>query len=330
MNSFFDSFSDSSSPVGVLTKSATDPTLTGPDWSKNMDICDMINSSRDSSDADRAAKSIHRRLQEADPKIISLSLTLAETCMKNCHGFAKAVDQAFMDEMVGISRGTKGKDNGNEALRMIQEWAKGLHPKDGGQSTFHDTYRAMKQRGVVFPDGDDIAPTAAFDMPAKPDVVRPRTDQDFTSKLEKDLATVFEKIKLCREMMQESPGIVEDDALAEVIGFLEACRDRMADVIEAGTQGLLSETLLAESFRANDAIFRTLDAEKVSLRLLCISLSRFICTSLTPSFLPLSIYSEWPEDRGGRRRGLGDQAGGNRPPRPRRDIRARVEERTSE
>ena len=38
----------------------------------------------------------------------------------------------------------------------------------------------------------------------------------------------------------------------------------MADVIEAGTQGLLNEELLAKCFRANDAIFRTLDAEKVT------------------------------------------------------------------
>lgn len=80
--------------------------------------------------------------------------------------------------------------------------------------------------------------------------------------------TVFEKVKLCREMLLESPGIQEDEALAEVVGFLEACRDRMADVIEAGTQGLLNEALLAKCFRANDAIFRTLDAEKVRCRAL--------------------------------------------------------------
>jgi hypothetical protein len=66
-------------------------------------------------------------------------------------------------------------------------------------------------------------------------------------------------------MLRESPGIQEDEALAEVVGFLEACRDRMADVIEAGTQGLLNEELLAKCFRANDAIFRTLDAEKVRI-----------------------------------------------------------------
>jgi hypothetical protein len=92
---------------------------------------------------------------------------------------------------------------------------------------------------------------------------RSKNEQEF-QKLEVDLITVFEKVKLCREMLQVSPGIKTDEALAEVVGFLEACRDRMADVIEAGTQGLLNEELLAKCFRANDAIFRTLDAEKVS------------------------------------------------------------------
>lgn len=92
---------------------------------------------------------------------------------------------------------------------------------------------------------------------------RSKNEQEF-QKLEVDLITVFEKVKLCREMLQVSPGIQTDEALAEVVGFLEACRDRMADVIEAGTQGLLNEELLAKCFRANDAIFRTLDAEKVN------------------------------------------------------------------
>ena len=52
--------------------------------------------------------------------------------------------------------------------------------------------------------------------------------------LMQDLDVVVEKIKLCREMLVESPGIHEDEALADVIGFLEACRDRMAELIEAG------------------------------------------------------------------------------------------------
>ena len=54
-------------------------------------------------------------------------------------------------------------------------------------------------------------------------------------KLERDLITVFEKVRLCQEMLLESPGIAQDEALSEVVGFLEACRDRIIDIIEAGS-----------------------------------------------------------------------------------------------
>ena len=75
---------------------------------------------------------------------------------------------------------------------------------------------------------------------------------------------MVEKVKLCREMLLVSPGIQSDEALSDVIGFLEACRDRMVDLIEAGTQGLLGETLFEEVLKVNDMVYRTLEAEKVS------------------------------------------------------------------
>lgn len=100
-------------------------------------------------------------------------------------------------------------------------------------------------------------------MNVKAPVVRSVVDE--AAKLEQDLVTVFEKVKLCVEMLRESPGIQQDEALAEVVGFLEACRDRMIDVIEAGSQGLLAEDLFEKCLRVNDAILRTLEAEKASL-----------------------------------------------------------------
>jgi hypothetical protein len=33
-------------------------------------------------------------------------------------------------------------------------------------------------------------------------------------------------------MMQHSPGVEHDDVLKELIGFLEACRPRMVELIE--------------------------------------------------------------------------------------------------
>jgi hypothetical protein len=50
-------------------------------------------------------------------------------------------------------------------------------------------------------------------------------------KLRGDLEAVMERVVLCREMMQESPGIEQDETLAGVIGYLEACRDRLANAL---------------------------------------------------------------------------------------------------
>lgn len=74
----------------------------------------------------------------------------------------------------------------------------------------------------------------------------------------------MEKVRLCREILLVSPGIQNDEALYDIIGYLEACRDRMVDVIEAGTQGLLGEDLFALCLKVNDAVLKTLEAEKVS------------------------------------------------------------------
>lgn len=90
------------------------------------------------------------------------------------------------------------------------------------------------------------------------------TNNNAFVKLERDLETVFDRVRLCREMLMESPGIEQDEALSEVIGFLEACRDRLTELIEAGTHGLLGQSLFSLCLKANDAILRTLEAEKVS------------------------------------------------------------------
>lgn len=57
---------------------------------------------------------------------------------------------------------------------------------------------------------------------------------------------VKDKITLCRQMLPESPGVEHDEALSEVVGFLEACRPRMVDLVEAGIGGALGEEKFAK------------------------------------------------------------------------------------
>lgn len=86
-------------------------------------------------------------------------------------------------------------------------------------------------------------------------------------KLKSDLDAVMEKVTLCREVLQESPGIQEDELLSDLVGFLEACRDRLVDVLEAGSQGLLSEDLFEYALKVNDSLMKTLEAEWTGLKI---------------------------------------------------------------
>jgi len=84
-----------------------------------------------------------------------------------------------------------------------------------------------------------------------------------SGKLQQDLNVLTERNTMCQEILVVSPGITKDDLLRESIGFLEACRDRMVDLIDAGAQGILSEEMFALVLKINDEVMKTLYAEKV-------------------------------------------------------------------
>ncbi|CAM9906102.1 unnamed protein product, partial [Phaeothamnion confervicola] len=88
------------------------------------------------------------------------------------------------------------------------------------------------------------------------------TPEQELAKLSQDVDCVQEKVVLCQQMLPNSPGVAHDEAFAEVIGFLEACRPRMAGLIEAGLLGALGEELFERCLKVNDALLRTLEAER--------------------------------------------------------------------
>mmetsp|Transcript_17100 Transcript_17100/g.15441 ORF Transcript_17100/g.15441 Transcript_17100/m.15441 type:complete len:462 (+) Transcript_17100:93-1478(+) len=264
---------DMVSPVGMQIRAATDGLLLSPDWSKIIDICDLINN--ESIDTThQAIRVLYRRFQESDPKIINLCLVLIESLMKNCESrIAPSIDKSFMDEIVNVAKGLRGKKNAEEAIRLIQEWGKDFEKRRHNLPIYFDTYVTLKSRGMAFPVDDPlqssntvIGGSVIIDNSDPLLAQFQPTNQSEFNRLDKDLDAVNEKVILCREMLQVSPGINNDEAFAEIIGFLEACRDRMNDLIEAGTHGLLGEELFAKCLKTNDSILKTLEAEKSGLK----------------------------------------------------------------
>lgn len=253
-----------STPVGIIVKAATNSMLIGPDWTKNLEVCDRVNNFNEGADA---VKAITRQIHDNDAHVVYLSLILMESCMKNCQSFPRVVNRVLMDEVVAVARGKKGGRLQDDALRLIQSWGKQFERQRGEIPLFYDAYISLVNSGLKFPKEEVPVPNpegSASKSKSTHNASNSNQSQTehYKQKLQEDLNVVLEKVKLCREMLPQSPGIQSDEALAEVVGFLEACRDRMIDLIEAGTQGLLDEDLFASCLRVNDALLRTLDAEK--------------------------------------------------------------------
>jgi hypothetical protein len=272
-------------PIGQQVKAATDSLRLIPDWTVNLQICDQINRRRGDT-ADQALRAIRKRLSDSEPQTVYLALMLMDTCMKNCGTeFAAIVDRTAIEDVATVARNSRGVKNADEALRLIATWGRAYESRRSSFPVFFDTYMTMKSRGFTFPIIEESAlrdympsnagssppsmsPTQTVNIPTEPSTA-PITapNEDEFVKLQLDLAVVMEKVRLCREILLVSPGIKQDDALADVIGFLEACRDRMVDVIEAGSQGMLGEELFALALKVNDAVLRTLDAERTGTKI---------------------------------------------------------------
>jgi len=79
------------------------------------------------------------------------------------------------------------------------------------------------------------------------------------------LRCVLDKVGTCKDLLKHSPGIADDPELASTIGFLEASRDRVQDILLAGQHGMISEELLKHAMYVLVAIQRALDAEREGL-----------------------------------------------------------------
>mmetsp|Transcript_15210 Transcript_15210/g.19382 ORF Transcript_15210/g.19382 Transcript_15210/m.19382 type:complete len:226 (+) Transcript_15210:47-724(+) len=79
-----------------------------------------------------------------------------------------------------------------------------------------------------------------------------------------DLGTLTDQINLCQSMLAQAGFSIDgDEALLQVIGFLEACVPRMVELIEAAAQGALTPETFEECLVVNDKLANILsDVEK--------------------------------------------------------------------
>ncbi|XP_037546670.1 TOM1-like protein 2 isoform X2 [Nematolebias whitei] len=144
-------------PVGHCIERATDGSLQSEDWTLNMEICDIINETEDGpKDAIRAVK---KRLSgNKNYREVMLTLTVLETCVKNCgHRFhALVTSRDFVDGV--LVKIISPKNNPptivqDKVLSLIQAWADAFRSSPDLTGVVQ-VYEELKRKGIEFPMSD--------------------------------------------------------------------------------------------------------------------------------------------------------------------------------
>uniref|UniRef100_A0A3Q2DHW0 Target of myb1 like 2 membrane trafficking protein n=1 Tax=Cyprinodon variegatus TaxID=28743 RepID=A0A3Q2DHW0_CYPVA len=243
-----------STPVGHCIERATDGSLQSEDWTLNMEICDIINETEDGpKDAIRAVK---KRLGgNRNYREVMLTLTVLETCVKNCgHRFhALVTSKDFVDGV--LVKVISPKNNPptivqDKVLALIQAAS-----APEGDSTLHRHSTKTK------PAAQPVPP--AYSSPQVPNLpssgaVNPTPEQ--ISRLRSELEVVRGNTKVMSEMLTEMVPGQEDasdyELLQELNRTCRAMQQRIVELISCVSNEAVTEELLHVNDDLNNIFLR--------------------------------------------------------------------------
>ncbi|CDW58682.1 target of myb protein 1 [Trichuris trichiura] len=250
----------------LLAESITESTLEEEDWAIYMEICDMISSQEDGPrDAIRA---IRKRLQQNMGKnhaIVSNTLVVLDTCVKNCgpRFYCVVAQKDFLHELVRLI-GTKYDPPLSiqvKVLSMIRQWAEAFRGQPE-YSDFCDVYDELVTKGVEFPaqealDAPIVTPKPSF-LVTSPSVGNRSCQRNVSDeqlvKLRSELDVVNENLNVFREMLTElQPGQENPDDLRMLKDLNDVCREMQRRIIVL-IQQIKNDAVTSELLIINDEL----------------------------------------------------------------------------
>ncbi|XP_015373660.1 PREDICTED: TOM1-like protein 2 [Diuraphis noxia] len=273
-----------STPVGEKIELATDGGLASENWSLNMEICDMINDTEEG--PKDAIKAIRKRLLQnagKNHKIIMYTLTVLETCVKNCgrRFHVLVCNKEFSQDLIKLI-GPKNDPPTivqEKVLSLIQSWADAFRNQPDLQGVYL-VYRELRQKGIEFPmtNLDTMAPIhtphKSYSEELKPAICSHSNDQtnsrsnrqDQLNKLNSDLELVRGNMTVLNEMLSELVPGKEDESdvqlLTDLYTTCKAMQERIVELLAKLSDGELTEQLLQVNDDLNNLFLRYSRYEK--------------------------------------------------------------------
>ncbi|XP_063327405.1 target of Myb protein 1 isoform X3 [Pelmatolapia mariae] len=239
-----------STPVGQRIERATSSSLPSEDWELNMEICDIINSSEEGpKDALRAIKK--RIVGNKNFKEVMLTLTVLETCVKNC-GYRFHILVTTRDFIEGvlvrsiIPRNNPPQILHDRVLGIIQAWADAFRSSPDLTGVV-SVYEDLRRKGLEFPANQ----LEGYTPPEAPKKVK---------KLKAELGVVRSNLTMMSDLMSQLDPVTVKQADMELLEQLytvcKEMQDRIAKIVPRLSEEKLIEELLATNDEMNTAFNR--------------------------------------------------------------------------
>lgn len=265
------SLSTSSSSASVTTRvdKATSELLVGPDWTMNMEICDICNSNHWL--AKDVVKSVKRRLQHKSPKVQLLALTLLETMVKNCGEYIHyhMSERKIVDEMIKIVKKKADIHVRDKILALLDSWQEAFGGPSGKYTQYYWACDELRRYGIQFPQRSQhsapvITPPVTyppavthvgFGMP--PNSSR-RLDEAMTSEVEGLSASTLKSMENVLEVLDDMLQAVNpNDRMAVkdevIVDLVDRCRANQKKLLQMITN-TTDEELLVKGIEMNDSL----------------------------------------------------------------------------
>ncbi|XP_047945400.1 TOM1-like protein 6 isoform X2 [Salvia hispanica] len=258
----------SSSSVTVRVEKATSEFLIGPDWTLNMEICDILNSNQML--AKDVVKAVKKRLQHKKPKVQLLALTLLETLVKNCGDYVHfhIAEKNILPEMVKIVKKKTDMHVRDKILTLIGSWYEAFGGLGGRHPQYYMAYEDLRRFGVQFPhrppDAAPIHTPATHAVSTPPPGYRMSSSsstrlneatgaEDTTLSLS-GLNSMCDVLELLTDMLRavdpSDRSAVNDEIIVDLV---EQCRINQRKLVELlGTTG--DEEILGKGLELNDSL----------------------------------------------------------------------------
>ncbi|XP_051904761.1 target of Myb protein 1 isoform X7 [Hippocampus zosterae] len=238
-----------STPVGQRIEIATNSSLPSEDWSLNMEICDVVNSSEEGpKDAVRAIKK--RIVGNKNFKEVMLALTVLETCVKNC-GYRFHILVTTRDFIEGVLvRSIIPRNNPplivhDRVLGIIQAWADAFRSSPDLTGVV-SVYEDLRRKGLEFP---------VTELDGYPPVQAPKR----VGALKAELGVVRTNLTMMSDMMSQLDPVTVKQAAVELLELYTVCKemqDRIVKIVPRLSEEKLIEELLATNDEMNTAFSR--------------------------------------------------------------------------